>query len=121
MIKNPVVPYAIIAIIGIFTVIVLSYVGVNQREAIQNPDEAAADTTETADNPEEIYKNSCASCHGAELSGGSAPDLTQVGGKLSADEIVDIINNGTDGGMPPGMATPPQAEALAEWLVENYQ
>lgn len=119
MIKNPVVPYAIIAIIGIFTVIVLSYVGVNQREAIQNP-EAAAETTETANAPEDIYKNSCAMCHGAELSGGSAPELVQIGSKYSKDEIVDIINNGI-GSMPAGMAPPQQADVLAEWLVENYK
>lgn len=117
MIKNPVVPYAIIAIIGICTVIILSYVGVNQREAIQNPD-AAAEAIEAA-SPEDIYKNSCSACHGAELSGGSAPDLVEIGSKLSEAEIVDIINNGI-GSMPPGMATPPQAEELAKWLVENY-
>ncbi|WP_368652099.1 cytochrome c550 [Ornithinibacillus sp. 4-3] len=117
MSKNPVVPYAIIAILGIALVIILSYVGVNQREAIQNPEENADAAEETHD-PEEIYQSSCAACHGGDLTG--PPDLTAIGSKYSAEEIQDIINNGR-GAMPPGQATPPQAEILADWLVENYK
>lgn len=118
MSKNPVVPYAIIAIVGIALVIVLAYIGVNQREAIRNPE--ANTKVEDATNPEDIYKSSCASCHGGDLTGVSAPSLTEIGSKYSADEIKNIINNGK-GSMPAGMATAPQAEELAKWLVENYK
>lgn len=116
MSKNPVVPYAIIAILGISLVIIISYIGVNQREAIQNPD--ANNVVEESNDPEDIYKSSCAACHGADLTG--PPDLTSIGSTYSAEEIQDIINNGR-GAMPAGQASPPQAEILAEWLVENYK
>ncbi|HLQ74051.1 MAG TPA: cytochrome c [Bacillota bacterium] len=116
MSKNPVLPYAIIAIVGIFLVIIISYFGVNQREAILNPDEEGA-TTEAAD-VDDIYQSNCAACHGAELSGGSAPDLTEVNSSLSEDEIKDIIIEGTDGGMPGGLVDNEQAAELAEWLSE---
>ncbi|MFC2948376.1 cytochrome c550 [Virgibacillus sediminis] len=129
--KNPVIPYAIIAVAGILTVIVFSLIGVNQREAIQeehngeqteesegNAEESGEGET-TAD-PAAIFEANCASCHGADLSGGAGPDLTEVGSRLSQEEIKDIIING-QGSMPAGMATEPQAEVLSQWLAEEYQ
>lgn len=117
MSKNPVVPYAIIAVIGILAVIIISYVGVDQKKAIENPDEANGETEEAAD-PEEIFQNNCASCHGDDLSGDSAPDLTEVGSEHSEEEIEEIINEGTDGGMPGGLVDNEQAAEIAEWLAE---
>src|SRR5690625_4501536 len=117
MSRNPVIPYAIIAVLGIVTIIIIAYVGVNQREAIENPD--AVQEGETIEDPEEIYKNMCASCHGDDLSGDSAPELQQVGNRLSEDEIETIINEGTDGGMPGGLVDAEEAQQLAEWLSEQ--
>lgn len=122
MSKNPVFPYALIAVLGIILVIIISYVGVNQRAELaqeNNGEETeVVEEGETANNPEEIYKNNCAVCHGDDLSDGSAPELTQVGNKLSEDEIKDIIINGT-GSMPPGLVGNTEAELLAEWLSEK--
>lgn len=113
--KNPVVPYAIIAVLGIFAVILISFLGANQRDARENPEENTEEAV-TLDDAEAIYKNSCASCHGGDLTGDSAPDLSQVGNRLDEDEIKDIIINGTDGGMPAGQANNEEAGVLAEWL-----
>jgi len=123
MSKNPVVPYAITAILGVLLVIFISYIGVNQREAIEDPEGAVSEEAANEDeamtmDADEIYKNSCASCHGGDLTGESAPDLTEVGSRISEDEIEEIIINGTDGGMPAGLVEDEQAEALAEWLSE---
>ncbi|HLS59593.1 MAG TPA: cytochrome c [Virgibacillus sp.] len=124
MSKNPIIPYAITAILGVLLVIIISYVGVNQREAIENPEEAVSEEEANEEgeamnmDAEEVYKNSCANCHGADLTGESAPDLTEVGSRLSKDEIEEIIIHGTDGGMPEGLVEDEQAEALAEWLAE---
>lgn len=112
MSKNPVFPYAVIAALGIFAVIIISFAGVGQREARENPEE----TEETEDlSVEDIFKNNCASCHGDDMEGDSAPGLTDVGSKYSADEIEDIIINGKDS-MPPGQASNEEALELAEWL-----
>lgn len=77
--KNPIVPYAVIAVLGILAMVILSGVGLNQMDEVQDQDdnqeeqgqgngEGAADVT----NPEEIFSQMCASCHGADLSGGAA-------------------------------------------------
>lgn len=120
--KNPVIPYAIIAVIGVLLVIVISVVGLNQRDDIANEgnDEATEESQEgeTSDDPEEIFQNNCASCHGDDLSGGMGPDLTKVGSDHSAEDIHEIIING-QGDMPPGMATEEEADVLAEWLAEK--
>ncbi|WP_163970022.1 cytochrome c550 [Oceanobacillus halotolerans] len=122
--RNPVIPYAIIALIGILLVIGVSFIGLDQRDTLQNEEEGGAEQQddaqegETADDPEAIYESNCASCHGGDLSGGGGPALTEVGSNRSKDEIQDIIINGTDGGMPAGMATNEEAEVLADWLSE---
>lgn len=122
--RNAVIPYALIAIIGILTVIVISFVGVNQREDIQKAEEGGgtaeqAQEGETTGDPEEIFEANCAACHGADLSGGMGPDLTKVGSDHSADDIMDIIQNG-QGSMPAqSQVSAEDAEALAKWLSEK--
>ncbi|WP_188453636.1 cytochrome c550 [Virgibacillus oceani] len=123
--RNAVIPYALIAVIGILTVIVISVIGIDQRKTIQEAEEGGGEKQEqaeggaTADDPEAIFENNCASCHGADLTGGMGPDLTKVGGRLSKDEIKDIVMNGR-GSMPPGIIKEDaQAEAIAKWLSEK--
>jgi len=124
--RNPVVPYAIIAVIGILAVIIISFIGVGQRDDILMAEEGgepeqAEEGGETAAEPDAIYEANCSACHGADLTGGMGPDLTSVGSDHSADEIVDIIQNGT-GAMPAqSQVSPEEATALAEWLVEEHQ
>lgn len=85
-------------------------------------DDGASEDTggETADagQAEEIYKNSCASCHGGDLEGGAGPDLTSVGADLSQDEIETVIEEG-QGGMPGGLVSGDDLTTLAEWLSEQ--
>ncbi len=117
MIRNPVIPYAIIAIVGIVMVVVFSYIGDNQRQAMNEEENGTTEETEEVGEPDEVYANSCVSCHGDDLSGASGPDLTQVGDRLSEDEIEDIIINGK-GSMPDGLTSLEEAEVLAEWLAD---
>lgn len=116
MSKNPVLPYGIIAVLGILAVIIISYVGVDQREARENPEESENNVEELSG--EDLFKSNCATCHGDDLSGDSAPALTDVGSKLSEEEIEDIIINGT-GDMPAGQASNEEAPIIAEWLSEK--
>src|SRR5699024_12499027 len=90
--KNAVLPYALIAVVGIVLVIVISVAGNNQRETLEkeangdNQTEEKSEGGETAD-PEDIFKQSCASCHANDLSGDFGPDLRKVGKDHSADDI----------------------------------
>ncbi|WP_373892833.1 c-type cytochrome [Virgibacillus natechei] len=135
--RNPVIPYAVIAVLGIITVLIISLVGVGQREDIQQAEEGNGEEEqqeesqgeeesgedsgggETTEDPSEIFESNCASCHGSDLSGGAGPELAEVGNRYSADEIQEIIINGTDGGMPGGLVDDDQAEAIATWLEEG--
>ncbi|WP_226036926.1 cytochrome c550 [Aquibacillus saliphilus] len=120
--RNPVIPYAIIAVLGILTMIVLSIVGLNQQEGIEQAAENGGEQSEegAVSDPEEIAQ-SCIGCHGGNLEGGgSAPSLQQVGSKYSEEEIHDIILNGIEGtAMPGGLVSGEEAEALASWLAEK--
>lgn len=76
----------------------------------------AATETASADG-EKLVKQSCANCHGGNLQGmGNTPALSDVGSRLSEEQILDIIVNGTDKGMPKGLLTGADAEAAAAWL-----
>src|SRR5699024_2837160 len=120
--KKNIVPFGIIAVVGILAAIIVFYVGVNQREDIRLAEENGGEAVEedggeqTSD-PEEIFSSNCATCHGDDLSGEMGPDLTKVGAELSEDEIHDVIMNGK-GQMPPGLVDADEADALAEWLGE---
>ncbi|RKD25735.1 cytochrome C oxidase Cbb3 [Ammoniphilus oxalaticus] len=65
-------------------------------------------------------QTSCVSCHGADMSGGGGPPLTDVGSRLSADEIKDVIVNGA-GIMSAGMfdGTDEELDQLVEFLAEQ--
>lgn len=51
---------------------------------------------------ETLVQKNCTTCHGGNLGGnGNTPALNDVGGRLSAEQIKEIVVNGTSGGMPP--------------------
>jgi|SRR5699024_9455791 cytochrome c550 len=121
--RNPVMPFGIIAVLGILTVIIISYVGVAQQEDILAAEEGgepeqAVEEGEVAAEPDAMYEANCSACHGADLSGGMGPELTAVESSYSADEISNIILNG-QGDMPAVDVTPEEADAISEWLIEQ--
>lgn len=67
---------------------------------------------------EEMFKNSCASCHGDNLDDGFAPDLTKIGSKYDADEIATIIKDGKGSMQPQNVPDDERAE-IAEWLASK--
>lgn len=118
--RNPVIPFAMIAVIGILTMFIISWVGVGQNEAIKNEGENGGEKQEEASaKPEDIFQNNCATCHGADLSGGNGPNLQTVGSKYSKDEIKEIILNGKGQAMPAGLIPAEEATVVAEWLAEK--
>lgn len=70
-----------------------------------------------ADEGYELYEaNSCISCHGDQLQGGSGPQLQGL--TIDVDSIEDIIENGI-GFMPPQQLNDKDREKLAKWLSEQ--
>ncbi|MGG1674527.1 cytochrome c551 [Neobacillus sp. NRS-1170] len=80
--------------------------------------EEKAPATNTA-NADATFQQTCSACHGADLKSGSAPDLDKIGSKYSKAEILDIIQNGKEGGMPAGLLKGDDADAVATWLSEK--
>ncbi|MFS0861587.1 cytochrome c550 [Fredinandcohnia sp. 179-A 10B2 NHS] len=119
MSKNPLIPFALIAVFGIGLMFLLGFVGLGNMDEMANAGEEQPETA--AASPEEIFQGKCSACHGADLSGsGAAPALTGVGGRLSVEEIQDVITNGRGTGMPPGLVQDPvQVQELATWLSEQ--
>jgi len=67
---------------------------------------------------EAAFKNKCASCHGQNLEGAVGPKLSDIGSRLSQDEILNVIENGKNT-MPGGLAKGEEAQALAAWLADK--
>jgi cytochrome c551/cytochrome c550 len=131
--KNAAMPYAIIAVLGIVAVVIVSAIGLNQQvdvaedgedtEQVEEGNGSAegedgAAEGETASGGEDVYQNNCAACHGADLSGGAGPALTDAGSNFSQDELADIIQNGT-GSMPAQNVAGEELDALTTWLMEQ--
>jgi cytochrome c551 len=68
---------------------------------------------------EQVVNTSCITCHGKNLEGaGNAPSIADVGSRLSAEEIHDVIIKGRPG-MPGGLIKGEEADAVAKWLAEK--
>ncbi|MBM7569639.1 cytochrome c550 [Aquibacillus albus] len=121
--RNPVIPYAIIAVLGILAMIILAVVGLDQQEKIELAHENGGEQTDAEPREPEAIAQSCIGCHGTDLAGGgSAPSLQDVGNKYTQEEILDIIKNGIPGTSMPSMVptiSNEEAEVLASWLAEN--
>jgi cytochrome c550 len=114
--RNPILPFILIMVFGIGLMFFLSFKGLGDHEQLAKDLEGGeeAPTEQVAANPEDIYKQSCAGCHGSAYEGGMGPALKGIG--KSQEEIKEILTNGLPGGMPAGLVQGEQADAMAEWL-----
>ncbi len=99
------------------TTLVLGACGGGGDDTSEPADDNDGGTVENAA-AEELYEQSCASCHGDDLSGEVGPDLTAVGSDHSADDILTIIEDG-QGSMPGGLLSGDDAQEVADWLAEH--
>ncbi|RPF55607.1 c-type cytochrome [Aquisalibacillus elongatus] len=118
--KNPVIPFALIATLGIVAMIVMGGVGLSQQDQA----EGEGGNEGTLDPAELVEQNACISCHGEDLQGASGPSLNDVSERYSSvDELADIINNGVEGSsqMTGDYANGEEAQAIAEWLMNEQE
>lgn len=114
---KPLYPWAVTAVVGIVLMIILSFVGLGQiptEEAEEAAQPAQEQTANAGTDAPDI--GGCVGCHGQNLEGGMGPAL--VGTDLPHDEIVRIINEGA-AGMPGGLVSPEEAEAIATYILEQ--
>ncbi|MBY6035457.1 cytochrome c [Fictibacillus nanhaiensis] len=111
--RNPLIPFAIIGVIGIVLMLTMGGYGINEiHQASQDKEKAAMD-------PQAIYKQNCSSCHGQNLEGNVGPALDKIGGTYSSEEIAEVIKNGKGSGMPAGLVKGEEAKILVNWLAEK--
>jgi|SRR5690625_4563714 len=84
----------------------------------QSKDTELGGQSASSETGDDIYKKSCATCHGGELEGVSGPSLVSIGDKYSQEDIKDIINNGK-GNMFPVNLPADEIDALVDWLTEK--
>ncbi|ASS96194.1 cytochrome c550 [Peribacillus simplex] len=116
--RNPVMPFIIIMVFGIGLMFLLSFKGLGDAKDLAKEKEGGEKTEEkesASASPEDIYKQTCISCHGDAYQGGVGPALKGVGDHLSVDEVKDVITNGR-GGMPPGLVEEQNIDAMAEYI-----
>lgn len=113
--KNPIVPFLLIMGLGIGLIFYMSLYGLDQKAEIT--EENGDETEQVEDFDVAGFVNaSCATCHGGNLEGqGSVPGL--VGTSLSADELEEIIANGTDGGMPGGLVPAGDLDEVVDYIL----
>ncbi|MBM7660808.1 cytochrome c550 [Bacillus mesophilus] len=115
--RNPLIPFALIAILGIGAMFLFSFVGLDNADEMAHGGEETEEAGE-ATTPEELYAANCLSCHGDQLQGGFGPALANIGSKYDAETIQGIITNG-QGSMPAIAIDAEKAQALATWLSEK--
>lgn len=117
--RNPLIPFALIATLGIVFVIVLSIWGGNivqdRQAAKKGGGEKQAQATMK---PDKIFAQNCTACHGKNLEGGAGPNLQKIGSQLSKDQILKQIKEG-GGGMPGGLIQGDAANKVAAWLAKK--
>ena len=122
--KNPIIPYILIMAFGLGLIFFLSVEGAgNKADIAKGGDKAkteqAAGDKETASgdvDPEAIAKQKCISCHGGDLKGQVGPSLHGTG--LKEAEVKDILTNGKGSGMPAGLVSGAELDAMAKYISE---
>lgn len=122
---KPLAPWVIIAIAGILLMLSLSFQGLSASKAGENEEVEEVEEI-VIDDPiaagEEIYQTSCIGCHGASYDQiGSAPLNAFTAD--DKDHIMDVVTNGTGGGMPAfgSQLQEVQIDAIAEFLISVNQ
>src|SRR5262249_47819540 len=125
-------PVAVLLVIAIYTAFgVLTFQGATSPwspkmtawsgDAI--PENMVRNTTPLRLQGAAVFQNkTCRNCHALEGIGGTrGPDLTSVGRRLTRDQLIDQVSNGTPGGgnMPPygKQISPAEMTSLVEFLV----
>lgn len=97
------------------SVLMIAACGGGDEEATVTNKKNGGEVVKTQD-AEKIVQGNCTSCHGGNLEGqGNFPNLTNVGSRLSQEEILKVIQEGR-GAMPANIIEGAEAEVVAEWL-----
>ncbi|USY49926.1 cytochrome c [Bacillus altitudinis] len=113
--RNPLIPFLLIAILGIGLTFFLSMKGLKDEDKIASGGKEQKQEESANATPEELYKQNCISCHGENYEGGAGPALKGVGDKLEVADIKKKIQEGGNG-MPGGLIPNEKLDEMSEWV-----
>ncbi|KZZ85961.1 MULTISPECIES: cytochrome c550 [Bacillaceae] len=115
--RNPLIPFALIALFGIGLMLFFSVKGIGDGKEMAGGEKEKPKQEDIAKlSPEEIYKGKCISCHGENYEGGVGPKL--AGNDLDVNAIKERIKNG-GGGMPANLVPDEKKlDEMAKWVSE---
>ncbi|WP_144486563.1 cytochrome c550 [Bacillus pumilus] len=113
--RNPLIPFLLIAILGIGLTFFLSMKGLKDEDKIASGGQEQKQEETANATPEELYKQNCLSCHGENYEGGAGPALKGVGDKLEVADIKKKIQEGGNG-MPAGLIPNEKLDEMSEWV-----
>ncbi|RKD73020.1 cytochrome c550 [Sinobaca qinghaiensis] len=117
--RKPLIPFLLIAVLGLLLTLGLSFIGLSEQ-AEREAEESGEASVE--DDPvaygEDLVAENCISCHGENLEGqGEFPAINNAASNYSAEEISTIAQEGI-GDMPGGIAAnAEEGDAIAEYLM----
>ncbi|WP_146551304.1 cytochrome c550 [Rummeliibacillus sp. SL167] len=121
--KNPIIPYLLIMAFGLGLIFFMSIEGAdNKADIAKSGDKAkteqkAEDGAASGDvDPKAIAQAKCSSCHGGDLKGQVGPSLHGTG--LKEADVKKILTNGKGTGMPAGLVSGAELDAMAKYISE---
>lgn len=111
--RNALFPYLLIGVFGIGLVIALSLIGLYQGNEEAGGEEGGNVELAT---PEDIYNQSCISCHGGNYEGGAGPELVGVDTRLSQEKVKEVLQNGK-GIMPSNLVAEESLDEMVDWIM----
>lgn len=114
--RNPLIPFTLIAVVGIVLMIVLGVWGGNTVK--QRANGGSQTSQSQVQTPDQLFQKNCSSCHGNNLQGGIGPSLQKVGSKMTKAQILSQIQTG-GGVMPGNLIQGKEADAVATWLSQK--
>ena len=97
--------------------LVLTACGGNTENS-EKTEDSSGQTAASAGDEARLFEVKCASCHGVDLQGGAGPKLSDIGSRLTKEDIEKVIAEGK-GMMPKELVKGEDADKLAAWLAEK--
>ncbi|WP_312754545.1 cytochrome c550 [Rummeliibacillus suwonensis] len=121
--KNPIIPYLLIMAFGLGLIFFMSIEGADNKADIAKSGDKAK-TEQKAEggaasgdvDPKAIAQAKCSSCHGGDLKGQVGPSLHGTG--LKEADVKKILTNGKGTGMPAGLVSGAELDAMAKYISE---
>lgn len=108
---QPLIPFLLIAVAGLFLMLILAFIGLGQPGEEEEENGNGDDSDDPVEVAEAIYEESCLSCHGDNMEGAAGPPIAGH----DTDAVLTAIEEGP-GSMPADLVSGEEAELVADYV-----